>query len=77
MQSITIVSVSMLVTGLIEVLKRTKGLSFLEGRFDLVALILAIVISLAGGLDIVSGLIAGLTAQGFYDTVKKNAERIL
>jgi hypothetical protein len=66
-QGLTIFTVSGIVTALVEALKRTKGLEFLEGRYDIVAIVLAMIISLLGGLDVFSGLIAGLSAMGLYD----------
>ena len=71
MEPLTIIAVSAVTTGLVEVVKRTRGFDFLKDRYEITALVIALGISTLGGLDILSGIIAGLTSQGIYNTVAK------
>lgn len=71
MEPLTIVVLGAIVTGLVQVIKSTRGISgFVEGREQVLVLILSVGIGLAYGLDVLSGIIAGLSSMGLYDTTK-------
>ena len=74
MEPVTIAIASALASGITEVLKRTRGLNFLDGRYEITAIVIAVVISVVGGLDILQGVIAGLTALGLYDVTTRGIE---
>ena len=68
---LSIITIAPITTALVEVIKRTKGLSFLDGWYELLSLGIAVSLSIIGGLDILSGLVAGLAGMGLYDSVSK------
>lgn len=73
---LTVLGAIPLVTGIVEVLKRTKGLAFLDGRYEITALVIAVVIALVGNLGLVNGILIGLSSMGLYDGVSTGVEKV-
>ena len=75
--TITLATVAAVTTGLVQIIKGTKGLAKLcQGREQLIALAAAMIISLAGGLTWFEGLIAGLMSMGIYSTAKLGVDEV-
>lgn len=72
---IEFIMIAPLTLGLLEVLKRSKKVNtLLEGYWEIVAIALSVVLALAGGLDVLSGVVAGLTSMGLYDATARGVE---
>jgi len=72
----TLATLAAVTTGLVEVIKRTKFLGFLDGNYPFVALILSVVIGFFTPLGILGGLVAGLMSQGLYSTVTQTGDTV-
>jgi len=59
-----------LTTGLIEIVKRIKPLSFILEWLPLLALLTGLSFTLLSGGDLLTGIAVGLASQGLYDSSK-------
>lgn len=77
MEVLSVATLAAITTGLVEVLKRTRGVSrFIEGRYELVAIVVSLIIGLAGGLDWLSSLLAALSSMGLYNIADRGVEEL-
>lgn len=72
---LNIVTIAPITTGLVEVIKRTPISKKLDGWYEVLSLVIAGLLAFLGGLDILSGVVAGLAGMGLYDTVSKSVEK--
>ncbi len=77
MEPISIVTVAAVTVGLVEVLKRTAGVDkVVEGRVEITALLISVVLGYFYGLDILSGILAGLSSMGLYDAGSESIAKV-